>query len=536
MVDIQHLIDENRLLAETVKRRIDQLAAVNLVASSISQSLDLNQTLETALQAVLNVTGAEAGGISLIDEQAGEVVLRAQRGWMQDFVQARPMRIPLGRGMSGRVIDNDTVVVNNDLDEREQLAVPSFHEERFRSIAMAPMHARGRIIGILSIMSYRAHRFDEADVAVLTSVADTVGVALDNARLFEQSIEIQRQLSAVLESTADGIIATDGYSRIRLVNQAAAHMLDVNPQSLLGVPLREADIEPQVRESLLFALSTPRDRFGLNNFFRVTLQSGLMLSVLVSPISTESQLQGEALNDGWVIVLQDVTLFRQAETARTRFIQSAAHDMRNPLNAALTSLILLKRKLNLTDQEIWEIIGIAESSISRIQGLIDNLLQLEQMQSSIGFTLSEVNVGEMIEQIAADFTPKCKERRARLEIDYHGTPRMIYADQGRVMRAVQNYLDNALRQTHEGGSIILRVYTNDNMLHIEVQDEGEGIPVEAQARLFERFYRINARESGSGLGLAVVKAVAEGHGGRVYLQSKPGQGSIFGMTLRLPSS
>lgn len=216
--DLDALRDQNLMLTQEIRRHANQLAAVNRVAAAVSGSLSLNEVMETALQVVLNTTGAQASGISLIDEEAQELVLRAQKGWLQDFVRERPMRIPLGRGLSGWVIENDDVLVHNDLDERQELAVSSFHEEKFRSIAMAPMHARGKIIGILSIMSYKPFSFDMGHVEVLQNVADTVGVSIDNARLYEASTESQSRLRAVLHSTADGIIATSRDGRIRMIN------------------------------------------------------------------------------------------------------------------------------------------------------------------------------------------------------------------------------------------------------------------------------------------------------------------------------
>src|SRR5690606_7087791 len=129
-------------LSEEVKRRIDQLAAINTGATTVSQSLDLSRTRKPALESVPGVVGAGAGGSSLIDEEAGEVVLRAQQGWTHDVVTP-PMRIPLGKGMSGQVIESNDVVLDNDMDGTEELAVPRFLDEKFRSIAMAPMHARG---------------------------------------------------------------------------------------------------------------------------------------------------------------------------------------------------------------------------------------------------------------------------------------------------------------------------------------------------------------------------------------------------------
>jgi PAS domain S-box-containing protein len=534
MIDLQQLITQNRHLSEEVKRRVDQLAAINTVAASVSQSLDLNLTLQTALQAVLNITEAKAGGISLIDEEAGEIVLRAQQGWVRDFVKENPMRIPLGKqGMSWRVIASDNVIVNNDLNENEPLAVPQFHDEHFRSIAMAPMHARSKIIGILSIMSYKPNSFDESIVEVLSAIADTVGVALDNARLYEASIENQHRLSAVLHSTADGIITTDQNGRIRLVNYTAENLLEVGAHQLIGTPLRAAAIPQRIRDSLLFALSSRSEE--RNKAFRVDTESGRVLSVLVSPVYVESQAQPTAVTDRWVIVLQDVTHLREAEIARTQFIQAAAHDMRNPLGAALNSLTMLRRRINTPDAEVGEIIGIAETGISRIQDLLDDLLNLEQIQSGYGLNLEEVDIGELVYEVSAAIRPLVQEKSIDYRVDLKPGIPPLNVDRRWLTRAISNYLDNAIKYTTPGSQITLSLFINEPMLHIEVADNGPGIPVEQQARLFERFYRANAHSGipGTGLGLAIVKSVAEAHGGGVYLQSSPDQGSVFGMTLLL---
>lgn len=533
MIDLQQLIVQNRSLSEEVKRRVDQLAAINTVAASVSQSLDLNLTLQTALQAVLDITEAQASGISLIDEETEELVLRAQQGWVRDFVVENPMRIPVGKGLSWQVISSDTVIVNNDLNASQPLAVPTFHEEHFRSLAMAPMHARGKVIGILSIMSYQPNSFDESSVEVLRAIADTVGVALDNARLYETSVENQHRLGAVLQSTADGIVATDQNGRIRLVNDAAASLLEVDGNRILGMQLREAPMQRQIRDSLLFALSSRSEE--RNKAFRVDTQSGRVLSVLVSPVYVESQVNKTNATDGWVIVLQDVTHLREAEIARSQFIQTAAHDMRNPLSAALSSLALLRRRLTNPDTEVNEIIGIAENGIGRIQDLIDDLLNLEQIQAGYGLRLEPIDVGELAYEVMAVARPLMQEKGLEPHVDLaYGIP-PINADRRWLTRAISNYLDNAIKYAASGSEISLRMFVNQPMLHIEVADNGPGIPVEQQARLFERFYRANARSGipGTGLGLAIVKSVAEAHGGGVYLQSSPGQGSVFGMTLLL---
>lgn len=532
MSEIARLNIQNRLLTEEVKRRVDQIAAIGTVATAVGQSLDLQETLGTALDAVVSVVGAEAAGISLIDHEKSEVVLLAQKGWVQDFVQKNPMRIPLGQGMSGRVISSDKVIVHNDLDGSETYAVPSFREEHFRSIAMAPMHARGKIIGILSIMSHTPNRFDEETVEVLVAIADTIGVALDNARLYENRVESETRLSSILQATVDGIIATDQNSRISVVNHAAETLLETKASRLLGMRLREAPIQPRLRDQLLFALSSSATEE--HRSFQVTLENERVVSVIVTPVHIESQIEQDSEADGWLIMLQDVTHLRKIEIDRAQFVQAAAHDMRNPLSVTNSAINMLDTLIENKDETLIEVIEIARTGIIRLERLIEDLLQIEKIESGFGFTLKDVNIRELCQEVSDEIAPLMAEKS--IAFSYHlpdDLPATIPIDRNWINRALHNYLENAYKYTQKGGRVELKVYLDDPMLHFEVIDNGPGIPLKAQARLFERFYRVRETKDihGSGLGLAIVKSVVEAHGGTVYVRSKPGDGSTFGLTL-----
>jgi PAS domain S-box-containing protein len=531
--DHLNLILQNRLLTEEVKRRVDQLAAINTVATTVSQSLDLNRTLQTALQVVLAIVEAEAGGISLIDEDAGEVILRAQHGWTQDFV-TEPMRIPLGQGMSGKVIKNDHVIVNNDFDGTEELAVPRFRNEHFRSIAMAPMHARGMIIGILSIMSSKPNSFSDELISVLEAIADTVGVALDNARLYETTVEKENSLTAILNSTKDGIIATDQKGRIRLINHMAADVFSVDGQALIGTPLREIPIDQRTRDLLLKALSERAQ--GQNESFEVLLENEKYLLITVSPVYVERQVDQDH-HDGWVIVLQDVTHLRQSETARAQFIQAAAHDMRNPLGLTINSLGLLETLLPDSSPTVKEVMGLAVRGAERLKALVDDLLHLEQIESGYGIEADEVDVAEMVDEISAEMKPAIDSKKITYKTEVEAGIPTISIDRRLLNRALINYLDNAVKYTDEGGEVTFRAFVEDKMLHLEVTDNGPGIAIEAQGNLFERFYRAPGTENipGTGLGLAIVKSVASKNKGSVYVRSRQCQGSTFGMILPIES-
>lgn len=534
MVEASYLLQQNRMLHEEIKRRIDQISAINTVAATVGHSLDLNITLDTALQAVVSVLGAEAAGISLIDEEAREVVLRAQFGWMNDFVVSNPMRIPLGRGMSWQVINNDDVVVHNNLTGQEEYAVPSFRDEAFRSIAMAPMHARSKVIGILSIMSHSANRFDEASVNVLRSIADTVGIAIDNARMHEQHVEQENWLAAILHSSADGIIATDQNSRITLVNEAAARMLDVEPHALMGVPLREAHIQVRVQEKLLQALVS--DEPAPYSSFRVMLETGRELWVIISQVRIPQQVEmRHKPRDGWVILLQDISHVRASEVARVQFIQAAAHDMKNPLSVAQSSIHMLHGMLSQTDESVTEVLNIAGDSISRVQRLIDDMLHIEKIEAGYGFALEEVDLREMCYEVIAQATPLLQNAKIEHQMQIAAdVPLVVVLDREWMTRALLNYLENAAKYA-SSSQVEFRVFARDGWLHFEVQDGGPGIPAMALSRVFERFFRLDDRKEvrGSGLGLAIVRSVAEAHHGQPYVQSEEGQGATFGIMIPL---
>jgi signal transduction histidine kinase len=149
--------------------------------------------------------------------------------------------------------------------------------------------------------------------------------------------------------------------------------------------------------------------------------------------------------------------------------------------------------------------------------------------------MTAADIGQLIQETCADMELLLKDKSIRLQQEVQTALPAVLVDQRWLKRALTNYLDNAAKYTDEGDTIVVRAFANEAILHIEVIDHGPGIPIEAQSRLFERFYRVADTEKirGTGLGLAIVKSVAEAHGGGVYVRSTKGLGSTFGLTIRL---
>ncbi len=222
---------ENARLYEETLRRANMLGALDAVAATVSQSLDLEVTLHVALDKALEVIGVEAGAISLVDEGAGELVIRAHRGWRHKHI-AEGIRVKLGTGMSGQVIATGIPIVTGRVEGDPRLAVPAFEQEGVQAMVLAPMRARGKAVGVLSAMSYRPHTFAPHDVSLLTAIADQVGLAIDNARLYEAESrrsahlalinKVARQATStldlpdLLQRTAHAIQTSFGYFNVAL--------------------------------------------------------------------------------------------------------------------------------------------------------------------------------------------------------------------------------------------------------------------------------------------------------------------------------
>lgn len=536
--DLENIMNQNRLLTEEIRRRVDQLSAINSVATMVSQSLDLNATLESALDSVLQVIPVEAAGISMIDEEAGELVMRAQRGWKHDFV-TNPMRIKLGEGLSGAVMAQDKVVVTGDITDDPRIIYMDFFKEKVQAMVMAPMHARGRIIGIVSVMSYSPYTFTAEQTQVLQAIADQLGVALDNASLFEETRARQRRLSAVIDSTADAIIAIDKRGLINLVNSATETLFEIPARQLQGKRLYESGLHTRLLEG---ARRVMEDESQSVAFFELTLDNGRYLSVAASPVQSPEGLPNTFDLGGWVLVMQDITHLREAEKNRIRFIQAAAHDLRNPIGSAMSALDLLRLYHHRQNRDIdpSKMVELAMMSIDRMRDLIDDLLDLERVQSGVSLDMAPVDVRDLLERVMLETQPSIQHKEQHFHLEVADFNVMVYGDTRWLSRALVNLLSNACKYTPEGGDITLRAMHNpaEQELVIEVEDDGIGIAASNRNRIFETFFResrVRDQVPGTGLGLAIVKSVIEQHGGRVYVKSKEGQGSTFGITLPIVS-
>ncbi len=214
-------------LEQRVADRTKELAALNTIAAVVSGSLDLQEILNNALDKTLEVTRIKAGGIYLLDEEARLLTVVAQRGFSPKFV-AEIDRLEIGEGFSGRVVQSGQPLVAKDISLDPRLTRMAVKEEGLRSLASVPLSSKGKVLGTLFAVNYGYREFTDEDVELLTSIGRQIGVAIENAHLFESERQ-RRQEATLLAEVAKLISGTlDLDEVLRLTAESAVDVFSVD--------------------------------------------------------------------------------------------------------------------------------------------------------------------------------------------------------------------------------------------------------------------------------------------------------------------
>jgi two-component system phosphate regulon sensor histidine kinase PhoR len=242
--------------------------------------------------------------------------------------------------------------------------------------------------------------------------------------------------------------------------------------------------------------------------------------------------------DGAVIVVSNVTRFRQLETMRKEFVANVSHELRTPLTAIKGFVETLQQGALDSKEEAMRFLGIIAAQVDRLGTLVDDLLTLariEREEETRSITLLDSPLMPVVTSALKDYSTQAASKNISVNLTGDESIRALL-DAAMLEQAVGNLIDNAIKYSEPGSSVAVMVRSEGNEAVISVSDQGIGIPAEHLDRIFERFYRVDKARSrkagGTGLGLSIVKHIASLHNGRVTVQSVPGRGSMF--TIALP--
>jgi PAS domain S-box-containing protein len=352
---------------------------------------------------------------------------------------------------------------------------------------------------------------------------------ITSRRLFEDITAERERLQAILASTTDAVVLTSRRAKVVVFNATAEAFFGVSEDEASGRPFSEVlaqDAFEEMAERML--AGTIEEIEGTD----IVLSDGRVLLTRVGPVRAAD---GEIA--GYVIDMADVTEIQTLSEQKSQVLRMASHDLLNPLGQAMGAFELLIEDieplgLGALDQELVDNVRMGHE---RMSSLLRDLLDLERLEAGTLLKRQIISANRVLEEVVAEMEPLASSRRQTFSVNIPDGLPDIDVDTVQMHRALCNLVDNAFKYTPSGGRIALRAESIGDRVRIAIQDDGIGIPEEAMERLFERFYRVRQPGTedvlGTGLGLSLVKSVIELHEGTVEVDSTPGEGSTFVITL-----
>ncbi len=507
--DVLKVQAESRAGAQSLERRLHELEALAHIGRTVTAMLDLDQVLTTVVESAVGLTEAEEGSLLLLDEESGDLTMRASMNFDDEF--ARTFRLKVEDSLAGQVIASGKPVI---LDESAPQKIKTSY--LVHSLLYVPLRARGRTIGVLGVDNRKAGRsLTKEDMTVVMAMADYAAIAIENARLYNRSEAERVKLETILTQTEDGVIVVDPDNRLLLINRTAAEAFEVtDPQ--LGRSLVETLDHPQILALVRAPGRAPRRE-------EIELKDGRVVNAQRTPIDGVGQ----------AVVMQDITHLKELDRIKSEFVTTVSHDLRSPLTAILGYVDLIGRTGEVSEQQ-REFIQRVRTSVEHITALISDLLDLGRIEAGLDRARETTPLPVLARYVVETLRGAAEHRQLTLETELPEDLPMVNGDPIRLRQMIANLLENAIKYTPPGGRVRIEALAEADQVILRIVDSGPGIPPAEQPYLFDKFFRasnIPEDVAGTGLGLSIVKSIVDSHDGRIWVESALGKGSRFTVVL-----
>jgi signal transduction histidine kinase len=514
----------------------ESLEMLVMVSRLLSSKLDISELLLTIMRLASRVVGAERASLYLLDEKTQELYFDVALGLPEDV---QKMRFKTGEGIAGTCAKEGSSLIINDVanDPRHAQKVDNKSGFVTRALLTCPMIIKGRVIGVVQAINKSDGDFVEADKNNFEAFASQAAIAIENSRLFSSVKEEKRKLEIVFKRIREGAILTTPEGEIIILNNSARLYLEYEKYKFTGIrqAMENFSVKPSFDE--IVKSEAPIAHFEIMR----EKPKKFYLDGSAIKLFKEDR-DGNSVAEGWLWILTDVTGQKLEECMARNFLSLISHKFKTPL-ASINgySQILNEESVsrNLPDL-VKKSAATIMSQGTKLTDLVESLLDFVTIdnldESCINKTQFNVQDAfeETIELMKLRFrdVPGLTFKKAAPE------PVIITADKNLVKNALKDLIDNAVRfNPGKDKLVILSAQTRDGHVLLSVGDNGPGIPGEELSNIFNKFYQVEASFTGQvegwGLGLALVKKVAEVHRGRVYAKSQLQKGSAFTIILPL---
>ena len=383
------------------------------------------------------------------------------------------------------------------------------------------------------------------EVEITVASQDELGILATEINNMSQKLKVFHELNvgkviveqqrneAIIQSIGDGIIVVDENLNIITLNSQAASLVNLKPQLAVNNYFLDVFENSAIATYLKETITTGKSPKLEDDQKIITIERDNKTKYYQFNITPVVTMDSSTI--GSIILLQDITNFKELDKLKSEFVATASHELRTPLTGMAMSLNLLQEttESKLSESEI-ELLDAANKDVERLRSLVNDLLDLSKIESGrIDLEFTAVEVEFLLNRAIATLQIQAQNKNITLKIeDIQPLPK-VKVDANKILWVLTNLIANAIRYTDSEGEIKLQAQQNRDWIYISVQDNGAGIPKEYRSKIFDKFVQVKTEKDvgGTGLGLAICKEIVKAHGGTIWVDSILGEGSTFTFTL-----
>ena len=513
---------------EKDKQRLYQISILKQIQDRMGYSLDSEKVINVITGSLKYLLPYSSVGSIVIKDNKLLIKTHLEQSVNSDFVLQvkKTMLTSLQTLVPNLPIHTEEMITGVPLDEGKITKVKSFFN--------IPLAVANNIVGVINISSSEKDFYKEEEVTILYQIVAQASNAL--SRLKNVLDTEKGKLTAMISSLADGVFMLDTHKNLLIINQAAKNFLGItakNPtfSDILTSVGTQYDFSNKIDEALQTNQLIEEKEITIND---------KIFQAFITPVQGFSENENQK-PIGTSILLHDITIEKNVTRIKEDFTHMIVHELRAPLTAIKDSAELMievfEDKGSLQKDQQKRLLQIINQQAKNLLEQINQVLDAAKIEAGrFSIEKQSFDLAEIVQDAIEPFLPQANKKQIVISTDIDYPLPKVEVDQARITQVLNNLISNSLKFTPANGKIKVLLKAGDGFITVSVSDNGMGIAESEQKDLFSKYYQIRTTphqlaKKGTGLGLFIVKGIVEAHGGKVGVNSKPGEGTTIYFTL-----